>query len=85
MLGRLPVCVVTERAAPGGLPRPDKPSLWVLTRPLVGRPEQGGDREAARPALLETREGGPDAVVEGLLDVAGDDGGHRGHRLSSVP
>ena len=68
-----PVRVVPERASRGGLAGALEPARVVLAGRLVRRPEQRGDREAARPSLLQAREGGPHPVVERPFDVAGDD------------
>jgi hypothetical protein len=67
--------VLAEWASGRGFPRAIDPAGLVLPRRSVGRPHQRRDREAAGPASLETREQRPDAVVQGPLDVARDDGG----------
>ena len=68
-----PVRVVAERAARCGLMRALEPVVLVLSRSRIGRAHQRGDRESARPSLLQRREARPDLVVEGSFDVAGDD------------
>ena len=67
------VRVVAECAARRRLARAGEPQLLVgLARLGVRRPQQRRDRETPRPALLERRERGPDAVVERSFDVARD-------------
>ena len=63
--------VVAERAERGGLPRPLEERGRVLA---VGRrPQEGGDREAARPLRDQRPVAAPDLIVERSFDVARDD------------
>ena len=65
--------VVTEGPVVRDLTGTLHPQTLVLPGVRIGGPEERGDRETPRAALLEGGESGPNLVVEWSFDVAGDD------------
>src|SRR5581483_9846426 len=79
LAGAAEVRVVPDRPPRSGLACPLDPALLVFAGGEIRRAHQRRDPEPAGPALLELGEEPPRAVVERMVDVAGDDCVGAGH------